>query len=90
MDLVSYEGEHNEANGENNQDGPDYNYSWNCGAEGPSRKKAVVSLRRGQLYNALFLVFLAQGHRVCWRGMSLAIHRKEITMSIVRTIQQAG
>ena len=61
MDLVSYEGKHNEANGENNQDGPDYNYSWNCGAEGPSRKKAVVSLRRGQLYNALFLVFLAQG-----------------------------
>ncbi len=43
MDLVSYEGKHNEANGENNQDGPDYNYSWNCGAEGPSRKKAVVT-----------------------------------------------
>ena len=61
IDLVSYEGKHNEANGENNQDGPDYNYSWNCGAEGPSRKKAVVNLRRGQLYNALFLVFLAQG-----------------------------
>lgn len=60
-DLVSYESKHNEANGENNQDGPDYNYSWNCGAEGPSRKKAVLNLRKGQLRNALFLVFLAQG-----------------------------
>lgn len=61
MDLVSYDGKHNEANGEHNQDGPDYNYSWNCGAEGPSRKKAVVNLRKGQLRNALFLVFLSQG-----------------------------
>ena len=41
LDLVSYDGKHNEANGERNHDGPDYNYSWNCGAEGPSRKKAV-------------------------------------------------
>lgn len=60
-DLVSYDGKHNEANGENNQDGPDYNYSWNCGAEGPSRKKAVQDLRRRQIRNALFLVLLSQG-----------------------------
>ena len=60
-DLVSYDGKHNEANGENNQDGPDYNYSWNCGAEGPSRKKAVCALRNRQIKNALFLVLLAQG-----------------------------
>lgn len=60
-DLVSYDAKHNEANGENNQDGPDYNYSWNCGAEGPSRKKAVVALREGQRRNAFFLVLLAQG-----------------------------
>ena len=26
-DVVSYDGKHNEANGENNLDGPDYNYS---------------------------------------------------------------
>ncbi len=37
-DLVSYDCKHNEENGEKNLDGPDYNYSWNCGAEGPSRK----------------------------------------------------
>ena len=60
-DLVSYDGKHNELNGENNQDGPEYNYSWNCGAEGPSRKKAVVALREGQKKNAFFLVLLAQG-----------------------------
>ena len=34
MDLVSYEEKHNEENGENNLDGSDQNYSWNCGAEG--------------------------------------------------------
>ena len=38
-DLVSYDVKHNEANGEKNLDGTEYNYSWNCGAEGPSRKK---------------------------------------------------
>ena len=60
-DLVSYDCKHNEANGENNTDGPDYNYSWNCGAEGPSRKKAVITLRKNQVRNALFLLLTAQG-----------------------------
>ncbi len=60
-DLVSYDGKHNEANGERNQDGTDYNYSWNCGAEGPSRKKAVVRLRKNQVRNAFFLLLTAQG-----------------------------
>ena len=61
FDLVSYDGKHNEANGEHNQDGPDYNYSWNCGAEGPSRKKSVMQLRKNQLRNAFFLLLMAQG-----------------------------
>lgn len=39
MDMVSYEMKHNEANGENNRDGTDYNHTWNCGVEGPTRKK---------------------------------------------------
>lgn len=60
-DLVSYDRKHNEENGENNQDGPEYNYSWNCGAEGPSRKKAVTELRRKQMTNALLMLFTAQG-----------------------------
>lgn len=61
LDLVSYDGKHNELNGEQNQDGTDYNYSWNCGAEGPSRKKAVMELRNQQIRNAFFLLLLAQG-----------------------------
>lgn len=60
-DVFSYDGKHNEANGENNQDGPDFNYSWNCGAEGPSRKKTVVELRRKQIRNAFFILLLSQG-----------------------------
>lgn len=60
-DVVSYDGKHNELNGENNQDGPDYNFSWNCGAEGPSRKKTVVALRKKQVRNAFFLLLSAQG-----------------------------
>lgn len=60
-DLVSYDGKHNEENGENNQDGPDYNYSWNCGAEGESRKKAIKELRKSQVRNAFFMVLLSQG-----------------------------
>ncbi len=60
-DLVSYDGKHNEANGEQNQDGPDYNYSWNCGAEGPTRKKAVLELRKRQVRNAFFLLLFSQG-----------------------------
>ena len=60
-DLVSYDGKHNEANGKNNQDGPEYNYSWNCGVEGVTRKKAVLELRQQQIKNAFFLLLFAQG-----------------------------
>ena len=60
-DTVSYDGKHNEENGEKNQDGPDFNYSWNCGAEGPTRKKGVLALRKKQMRNAFFLLLLAQG-----------------------------
>lgn len=61
MDLVSYDVKHNEANGENNKDGNNYNYSWNCGVEGPTRKKAVLELRNQQIKNALILLILSQG-----------------------------
>ena len=61
MDLVSYEKKHNEANGEDNQDGNNYNYSWNCGAEGKTKKRAIVSLRKKQMKNAFILFLLTQG-----------------------------
>ena len=60
-DLVSYERKHNEKNGEGGSDGSDYNYSWNCGDEGTSRKKAVNRLRERQMKNALMLLILSQG-----------------------------
>lgn len=61
LDLVSYDRKHNEENGENNRDGSDYNYSWNCGAEGVSRKKSINQLRLSQRKNALTMLFMAQG-----------------------------
>lgn len=61
MDLVSYDVKHNESNGEHNIDGTDYNYSWNCGVEGKSRKKAVVEKRRCQIRNAFFMLLASQG-----------------------------
>ena len=59
--MVSYDHKHNEDNGEENHDGTDYNQSWNCGAEGPVRKKKILALRKRQLKNALTMLFLSQG-----------------------------
>ena len=60
-DLVSYDYKHNEANREDNNDGESFNFSWNCGAEGPSRKKSVMFLRTKQIKNALSFLYLASG-----------------------------
>lgn len=61
MDLVSYDRKHNEENGESNRDGENFNYSWNCGAEGPSKKKKINELRLGQIKNAFAMLLTAQG-----------------------------
>jgi len=71
-DLVSYEHKHNEANGENNKDGADDNVSWNCGIEGKTRKKQIVSLRGKQMRNALSFVFLSQGIPMIFGGDEFA------------------
>lgn len=68
MDAVSYDGKHNEANGEKNSDGSDYNFSWNCGVEGPSRRKKVQELRRQQIKNAVSLLMLSQGTPMLYAG----------------------
>ena len=67
-DLVSYDAKHNEENGENNMDGTDRNYSWNCGAEGPSRKKTINRLRHVQMKNILSFLFMAQGTPLIMAG----------------------
>ncbi len=68
MDLVSYDEKHNEANGEDNRDGTDFNYSWNCGEEGPSRRKRLLQLRSRQLRNAFVLLLLSQGTPLLYAG----------------------
>jgi isoamylase len=60
-DLVSYDGKHNEANGEANRDGADDNNSWNCGAEGPTDDPAVLALRGQQARNVLALLLTSTG-----------------------------
>lgn len=60
-DCVTYEKKRNEKNGENNRDGSAYNYRWNCGEEGESRRKKVLERRERQVRNALSMVFLSQG-----------------------------
>jgi len=61
MDLVSYNGKHNEANGENNRDGGDDNHSWNCGWEGETADARILTLRQRQIKNALAILFMSQG-----------------------------
>ncbi len=61
MDLVSYNHRHNEANGENNKDGHNANFSYNYGVEGPSDDPEIIALRRRQCRNLLATMFLAQG-----------------------------
>lgn len=75
-DLVSYDGKHNEANGEQNQDGPNYNYSWNCGVEGITRRKTVLELRKKQMKNAFFLLLMAQGTPCLLAGDEFANSQK--------------
>lgn len=67
-DMVTYSEKHNDDNGENNSDGTDYNCSWNCGAEGSSRKKAINQLRKRQIKNAITFLFTAQGTPLLMAG----------------------
>jgi glycogen operon protein len=60
-DLVSYNDKHNEANGEDNRDGANDNNSWNCGAEGPTDDRGVVTLRERQKRNLVATLMLSQG-----------------------------
>jgi len=61
-DLVSYNQKHNLANGHDNTDGTDENYSWNCGHEGDDGvPPEVMLLRRRQVKNYCSLLMLANG-----------------------------
>jgi isoamylase len=60
-DLVTYNDKHNEANGENSQDGANDNNSWNSGVEGPSEDPAIAELRTRRQRSFLATLFLSQG-----------------------------
>jgi glycogen operon protein len=60
-DLVSYDGKHNEANGEENRDGTSDNRSWNHGAEGPTDDPDIAELRERQKRNFLGTLLFSQG-----------------------------
>ena len=60
-DLVAYEHKHNQANGQNNQDGNNDNRSINCGVEGKSGDPPIRA-RRARLMRALLAtLFVSQG-----------------------------
>ncbi|NEP75441.1 MAG: glycogen debranching protein GlgX [Okeania sp. SIO2G4] len=60
-DLVSYDEKHNEANGEDNNDGEEYNRSWNSGEEGETDDPDVLNIRNRQRRNFLVTLMLSQG-----------------------------
>ena len=70
-DLVSYNDKHNEANGEDNNDGESHNRSWNCGAEGPTDNAQVNELRARQQRNFLATLLLSQGVPMLCHGDEL-------------------
>lgn len=60
-DLVSFERKHNEANGEDNHDGSNDNYSHNHGSEGIKASPDVLQRRRNSCHALLTMLLLAQG-----------------------------
>ncbi|HZM09783.1 MAG TPA: glycogen debranching protein GlgX, partial [Candidatus Limnocylindrales bacterium] len=71
-DLVSYNQKHNLANGDNNTDGSDANYSWNCGVEGPTNDAAVNELRARQRKNFAAILLFSHGVPMILAGDEIA------------------
>ncbi len=71
-DLVSYNEKHNEANGENNTDGSNDNFSWNCGVEGSTAdaadSAAIEALRARQIKNLITILLMSQGRPMLLMG----------------------
>ena len=60
-DIYRYDYKHNEENGEDNADGSNMNFSWNCGFEGDTKKLQVMNLRKRMYLNAIFLLMISRG-----------------------------
>jgi glycogen operon protein len=61
QDLVSFNERHNEANGEDNNDGDKQNHSCNYGVEGPTKEAGINEVRKRQKKNLLTTLLLSQG-----------------------------
>ena len=59
-DIYRYDYKHNENNGEDNADGTNMNFSWNCGFEGDTKKSQVLNLRKRRYLNAVFMLMISK------------------------------
>lgn len=75
-DAVTYEQKQNEANGENNQDGGNDNFTWNCGVEGETQDEAIVQLRERQKRNFLAMLMASLGTPMLMAGDELGRTQK--------------
>lgn len=60
-DLFSYNGKHNEANGEESRDGCNNNLSYNNGIEGETDDLEILELRKKLAKNAFAILLLSEG-----------------------------
>ncbi len=60
-DLVSYSHKHNEMNGEDNRDGSDENFSWNCGIEGDTTQPKIRELRLRYMKSLMATLLISRG-----------------------------
>lgn len=75
-DLVSYNQKHNEANGENNRDGHNANYSYNWGVEGDTDRKDILEARQKAVRNLLSILLLSKGTPMLLMGDEFARTQK--------------
>ncbi|MGC4031526.1 MAG: glycogen debranching protein GlgX [Tepidisphaeraceae bacterium] len=72
QDVVSYNGKHNDANGEGGRDGANDNESWNCGTEGPTDDPGINALRERQKRNLMASMLFSQGVAMIYGGDELS------------------
>jgi glycogen operon protein len=71
-DLVSYNGKHNDDNGEQNRDGGNNNCSYNYGGEGPTGEPILEELRERQLKNFFATLMVSLGTPMILGGDEIA------------------
>ena len=80
-DLVSYQHKHNEANGANNHDGTNEDFSENYGVEGETTDDRSGSIRKRQIENFLLTLLIS-------RGVPMLLRRRRIPPHATRQQQR--